>query len=113
MPRPEADANADWMRMRFSCSLDKHGNCEVECVSLFCYTLYTILMFVSTMTNSPMGWAGMYYNCTVFMWTGWSLTNRLNVNGMPDEWQVMFIHLGDTYLKSWMTKFFEDFFSIR
>ena len=30
MPRPEADANADWMRMRFSCSLDKHGNCEVE-----------------------------------------------------------------------------------
>ena len=28
MPKPEADANADWMH--FSCSLDTHGNNEVE-----------------------------------------------------------------------------------
>ena len=30
MPNRKSYANADWMRMRFSCSLDKHGNCEVE-----------------------------------------------------------------------------------
>ena len=30
MPNRKSYANADWMRMRFSRSLDKHGNCEVE-----------------------------------------------------------------------------------